>query len=331
MSLELLQLKVFVRSATCGNISAAAKFLGITQPTASRLIKQLEQRFSEKLFQNNGHGVELSAFGHRIIDDAAALIQQADDFDNKYLPTRTTRDIRKLVVGGSRGPSASLLPSAIAAFEQSNQDLDLSLQTGTSAEIEHAVIRGNIDIAVVSSPSPSTAIAHEPYSHEELLLVVAPGHALASGGSVKPSDIAQLPLIVAIGRNGESRSEEILARHLPVGTRPNVRLRFEAPVTVRELTCQGRGVGLLFRDTVQEDLVNGRLKILKLDGITLDGTNQIIYSTKRSLSPHAQAFLEFLRTWRPDKTPTRHRQEGPKRGLKSSPPHSPYRIDRSAH
>ena len=54
---------IFYTVAQCGNISAAAKKLFISQPAISKAVSKLEQSLSVKLFTRNSRGVKLTEEG----------------------------------------------------------------------------------------------------------------------------------------------------------------------------------------------------------------------------------------------------------------------------
>lgn len=60
------ELKAFDATARTGSMSAAARLLGIRQPTISAHIAGLEKRFGVELFVRHGRGVELTTFGQAL-------------------------------------------------------------------------------------------------------------------------------------------------------------------------------------------------------------------------------------------------------------------------
>ena len=58
------------------------------------------------------------------------------------------------------------------------------------------------------------------------------------------------------------------------------------------------GVGILFRDVVENNIKRGEFKAIKLPGETIEGKSFIVYHKTRPLSPLAQDFLTLLQTRR---------------------------------
>jgi molybdate transport repressor ModE-like protein len=67
-------MRLFVRIAETGSLSAAAQSLGVSQPTASRQLKQLEQMLGVQLVRRSTHDLGLTDAGKRFFEDARALL-----------------------------------------------------------------------------------------------------------------------------------------------------------------------------------------------------------------------------------------------------------------
>jgi DNA-binding transcriptional LysR family regulator len=67
-------MRLFVRIAETGSLSAAAQSLAVSQPTASRQLKQLEQMLGVQLVRRSTHDLGLTDAGKRFFEDARALL-----------------------------------------------------------------------------------------------------------------------------------------------------------------------------------------------------------------------------------------------------------------
>lgn len=77
-SMELRQLKYFVKTASTLNFSEAARQLYITQSTLSQQIRQLEDELKCQLFERNAHTVKLTEYGIKLLPLALRCMQDAD-------------------------------------------------------------------------------------------------------------------------------------------------------------------------------------------------------------------------------------------------------------
>src|SRR5262245_21122951 len=76
--LELRLLGYVVAIAEEGGVSGAARRLGLTQPTLSRQLKDLERRLGVELFERDGHHLTPTAAGTALVRRATVLLAEAE-------------------------------------------------------------------------------------------------------------------------------------------------------------------------------------------------------------------------------------------------------------
>jgi len=69
-------MRLFVRIAETGSLTTAAQSLAISQPTASRQLKQLEQLLGAQLMRRSTHELTLTDSGNHFLEDARAMLAQ---------------------------------------------------------------------------------------------------------------------------------------------------------------------------------------------------------------------------------------------------------------
>ena len=75
------ELKAFYRVAQLGSITQAAKKLGLSQPTVTTQIRNLESQYAVELFYRGGRRLTLSDEGVRLLPMVKALLQQEADIE----------------------------------------------------------------------------------------------------------------------------------------------------------------------------------------------------------------------------------------------------------
>src|SRR6266851_4903183 len=135
--MELRHLRYFVAVAEEGHITRAAARLGIQQPPLSQQIHALERELEVPLFRRKPRGVELTAAGRALLDDARAILAQVEHA--RAATRRTARGEQGRIVVGftSSAPFVPFVPQVIRAFRELYPRIALVLEeTGTGEMVE---------------------------------------------------------------------------------------------------------------------------------------------------------------------------------------------------
>ena len=81
---RLTLLETFIRIAERGSISAAASDLGLSQPSASRQLAELETRFGLQLIRRTTHSMALTAAGQALLRDAREIVSAWNSIEERH-------------------------------------------------------------------------------------------------------------------------------------------------------------------------------------------------------------------------------------------------------
>lgn len=137
-------IRLFVAVAELGSFSAAARHLGLGQPTLSRRIAELEGQLGEPLFVRKPQGCELAPAGERLLPAAAQMAQWARDAEVS-LARPAERVAGKVRVTAPPGIALTLLTQFASQIKARFPALTLEvLSTTTTLDLS----RGEADIAL---------------------------------------------------------------------------------------------------------------------------------------------------------------------------------------
>ncbi len=137
-------LQTFVAAAKHGSLLAASKAEGITQPTASRHVAQLEAQLGYKLFERSKAGIELTEQGQLLLDQASAMAEAAARVE--MIGSSQSENLSGTVrITASRIVATFVLPEILARFRDEEPEIDVELVA--SDETENLLHR-EADIAV---------------------------------------------------------------------------------------------------------------------------------------------------------------------------------------
>ena len=289
----LNQIELFVTVAQSQNLAKTARRIHVSPSSVSQRLKSLELQVGAKLYQKSKEGIKLTDAGRVLLESANEILRQIETI-KKNINSRPPAAAQSLIVGGTCNPSARYLPSAIAEFQKTHPYVKITFLTLEKERIEKMVHEGEIDIALVQSPTKSYDVHLEHFAVDYLVLFAHPAHPLAKRKRLKLSAISATPLIV---REGRSSTEKLLRQLRSGGLKPNVTLRCLSPDAIKSAVRQQTGIGILFCELIVDEVDRKYLKVLRFDGMPkIAGHSYIVYSKKRSLSPAAEKFVHLLRS-----------------------------------
>ncbi len=126
-------LKIFHALIETGSMSAAARKLGIGQPTVSRRLDQLESRIGARLVTRGAEGVELTDIGDRIW--AQVQIMQSTASKVEHLAHQADRsDSGTVRLAAPDGVAAYWIARSLSSFMEANPDINVELSTRTDGD-----------------------------------------------------------------------------------------------------------------------------------------------------------------------------------------------------
>lgn len=119
-------IKTFLAVVKTGSLSAAARELGISQPTLSRDIQTLEKTTKLNLFRRNTQGLQLTETGQNLVDSASRMNEAADLFARQVsgMAAHVAGDVR---ISANEIVGVYLLPPAIVALREQHPAINVEI------------------------------------------------------------------------------------------------------------------------------------------------------------------------------------------------------------
>jgi DNA-binding transcriptional LysR family regulator len=273
---DLKCLETFVWVARLGGFRAAAGQLHTTQPSISARIDQLECHFGVVLFGPpqrrttlTREGTVLLEYAERILSimtEARAVVSRAD----------AVRGVLRL--GVAETLVHSLMPRLIAVINANYPELVVDMVVDTTNILAEQLLRGQIDVSMQVGPVADPRAVNQRLCHLPLGWVASPKLQLGEGQLT----LARLVKWPIISFSHSSPLAEEIKRALVGDGSEQVRLWGSASLTIMiRMALDGMGSCILPLALVQEELAQGRLRSLYVEGVTLPPNGfQIAYLRK---------------------------------------------------
>ncbi len=192
--LEIRHLRYFLAVAEAGSFSRAADRLGISQPSVSQQMRDLEAGLRVSLFQRRGKRILLTSTGLIFQEHARALLRELENFLQEVSsePGRLRGTLRLGVVPVLNVP---LLPELMGMFAADHPGISLIVEEISSTEIETALEEGRMDVGLGFLTRHSPNLRYERLCTDEFALIVSETHPWSKRHVVQLSELHQQRLL----------------------------------------------------------------------------------------------------------------------------------------
>lgn len=292
--LKLRQLRLLVAAGKHHNILYAGQELNISQPAATKMIKDLEADFAVRLFDRTNRGVIPTAHGTALIRHAQLIFAQLGTAAQE-LEDLTEGSTGRVTIGTLVAGSAKLVPAAIGRVLDERPNVTFKVVEGTHEVLMPLVRTGEIDLVVGRLPTHRHRrdLHQVPLVEEDINLIVGRSHPLAGLTRLTFDDLRPYGWILPPAETTLRRQMD--EAFVEAGQyQPPVVVESVNYLTNRALLGQGKLIGVAPRQSVVLDLALEML--VKLDYTLPFGTGPIGVTHRGAdqLSPAAQLFLKAL-------------------------------------
>ena len=150
--MTLVQLRHLIALAQSGSFSKSAQTLYLTQPALSRSIRALEDELGMPLFDRVGRRIELTAFGHEVVEQARQLVFEAGELRDSGRRMREGEG-GTLRVGMGSGPGAMLMTPLLMRVATRYPKVRVVVARGGTEMLAQALRQRTLDALVVDARS----------------------------------------------------------------------------------------------------------------------------------------------------------------------------------
>ncbi len=265
--LKIRLLRYFLAVAEAGSFSRAADRLGISQPSVSQQMRDLERSLRVSLFQRRGKRILLTSAGVILQKHARVITRQLENFLQEL--SSEPEEVRgALHVGVVPILNVALMPQLLGLFVADHPGISLNVEEISSTEIETAIEEGRMDVGLGFLTRHSPNLRYEGLCTDDFALIVSETHPWSNRRVIELSELhqqrmLQLPDSFVMRR----MTDEICRNH-------QVRPRTVAEINAIETLL--RSLAPLEAAVLMPKIVLRGREGLKLKAIRLQGKNLTI-------------------------------------------------------
>lgn len=290
--MQLESLKVFCDIADTGNLSRAAQVNDLSQPTVTRLVRQMESDLGGRLIDRSTRPLQLTTLGLGFHAGCKEILER----------------YAEMVASLRRTPADAAVTVRIAAIYsvglwdmgQYTQRLAVNFPQAKvhidylhPKQVYERVLDGSVDLGLVSYPARSKELEVLPWREEEMVVACPPRHPLARQRTIAPARLNG-ERFVAFDSGLVIRREvdRFLREH---GVDVEVACEFDNIENIKKAIEADAGIGLLPEPMLRQETKAGSLRAVRLRQCRLMRPLGIIHRRRRRLSAAALGFIDLLR------------------------------------
>ena len=290
MNVSFRQMRLFLALAETGSVTAAARWMHVTQPTASMQLREISEAVGLPLYELISRRVHLTDAGRELARTARAMVSEWDSFSQKVdaLQGLTRGQLRLAVVSTAQ----YFIPRLLGSFCAAHPNIDVALQVLNRDGVLGRMRENQDDLYIMSRPPSDIELEDRVFMSNPLKVIAPLKHNLATR-----KDIAL----------HELREERFILREQGSGTRmatdshfesarftPTVWLELGSNEAIREAVAAGLGLSVLSAHALGQQPKQHGVTVLRVGGFPLPSQWHIVWPKGKRLSPVAQEFGQYL-------------------------------------
>jgi DNA-binding transcriptional LysR family regulator len=288
MSDRLAALRLFTRVARTGSFSQAGREFELSQPSASRIVAELEREVGVALFTRTTRAVTLTEAGTEYLARIEPLLAELEEADHAARGTGEIRGLLRVGLSSSFAVRAviPLLPPFVAAHGELRIDLLMNDQ-------RQDLLGDGVDVALRFGPLPDTSATARRIGAVPRLLAAAPAYLERAGVPKSPADLGDHAIV--LGPIGSDPAAWTMRRgDESVTARVEGRLRISANEGAIAAAVAGLGIVSTGWWGCLAELRSGAL-VRVLEDWEIEATDiYAVFPAGRATKPAARAFIDYL-------------------------------------
>ena len=290
MHITFRQLRLFLALAKKGSVSAAAKAMHVTQPTASMQLKEITASVGLPLYEVIGKKVHLTDMGQQLATTARDISQSWELFEQAVHASKgLTQGRLKIAVVST---AKYFMPRLIGSFCKRHPAIDVSLEILNRDGVVDRLTHNRDDLYIMSMPHTDVVLNDEAFMPNPIVVIAAASDPLTKQKQITLNDLAKHRFILREHGSGtRMAADQFFAKKK---FQPDVRLELGSNEAVKEAVAGGLGIGVLSQHALHGHLKEHGTRVIEVQGFPLKSAWHLVHYASKNLSPVALAFKKHV-------------------------------------
>lgn len=289
---DIRQLSYFMEVARQMSFSKAAQKLNLTQPTLSKMVKNLEDELQVTLFERTTKHVQLTDAGIIVLGEAKEIMRLIENMSSKLSDMMEIKQGR-IKIGLPPVIGSLFFPKLLSDFHAMYPQIHIQLYEEGAKRVEKLVDDGSVDFGFAVLPVDENSFDTFPFVKRELKLIVYPEHKFAREQQVTLGDLRNETFISFI--EDFALHDSIREHCIRAGFEPTVAYESSQWDFISEMVANKQGVSILPEPLCQK-LDLDRIKTVSIADPSIPWNLALIWRKNKYLSYATRELITFIRT-----------------------------------
>ncbi|MEL7333439.1 MAG: LysR family transcriptional regulator [Cyanobacteria bacterium J06560_2] len=282
--MDILSLRLFLRIAALGGVTAAARDLSLSPASASARLAKLEETVGFRLFNRTTRAVSLTTDGEVFLPFAQQTVETLETGLSAVKgESSAPQGLLRMAMPGSFGRMYML--SLLAEFQAQYPLVSLDLRL--SDEVLDFV-EGAYDLIIRNASLEDSGLIVRKLATDKRILVASPSYIERRGAPSTPDDLTAHQFVI-LGESLRCKFDNGQAVNLPPSSIVN------DGEAMRKMLEYGMGIGVKSVWNASESLKSGLLvEVLPEFPLVTEASIWLLYPSRRIIAPKVRVMIDFL-------------------------------------
>lgn len=286
INMTIRHLKVFIAVCDCGKMSLAAEKLFIAQSSVSQAISEIEQHYGVKLFERLSKKLYITEAGENLLKYALHIVSLFNEMEENISNKSKNASLK---IGATITVGTCVLNDFLKDFQEQNPQIKTQIFVENTGIIETMILKSIIDIGIVEGVIKDNDIISIPIVPDELILVCSNSHEFSKLDTVEMNQLQNQDFIL---REEGSGTRELFEKSLEnSGISINKRWICNNSEAIKNAVINGQGLTVISKMLVEKELESKKLHAVKIRGIKLTRSFNLVYHKNKYLSDNLKSFI----------------------------------------
>jgi DNA-binding transcriptional LysR family regulator len=290
MNVTFRQLRLVLALAETGSVSAAARVMHVTQPTASMQLKDVSDAVGLPLYEVVARKVYMTEVGLELAQTARIIATEWEGFEQRV-------DSRKGLVRGTLrvavvSTAKYFVPRLLGSFCKRYPEIDISFEVLNRDGVVSRLRNNLDDIYVMSTPPADIDLVDAIFMANPLVMIAATRSPLAKRKHLALPELAGERFILREKGSGTRMAIDQFFKAAKF--RPNLRLELGSNEAIKESVAGGLGISVISSHALHGQAREHGVCVLNVQGFPIESNWHVVHPKGKNLSPIASVFKSHL-------------------------------------